>query len=79
MVSLPERIAITHHLLEQMLSAAQAYAASPDPLTPKIAASAAVASMLGIVTEPLPQELQAPVQALLDLHDVLWHLRGEER
>jgi hypothetical protein len=77
MVSLPERITIMQHLLEQMLSTAQTYAVSCDPLTPKIAASAAVASMLGAVTELLPQELHAPVQALLDLHDTLWNLREE--
>ena len=77
MVSLPERITITEHLLEQMLSTAQAYAASPDPLTPKIPASAAVAHMLGAVTELLPQEVQAPVQARLHLHDALWQLREE--
>ena len=77
MISLPERITITRYLLEQVLSTAQTYAASPDPLTPKIAASAAVASMLGIVTELLPQEVQTPVQALLDLHDALWHLRED--
>jgi len=79
MVSLSERITIIHSLLEQMLSTAQAYAASPDPLIPRIAASAAVAHMLGVVTELLPQEVQAPVQALLDLHDALWHLREEEK
>ena len=79
MVLLPERITITHHLLEHILSTAQAYAASPDPLTPKLAASAAVAHMLGEVTELLPQALQAPVQDLLDLHDALWSLQEEER
>ena len=77
MISLPERITITHYLLEQMLSTAQAYAVSPDPLIPRIAASVAVAQMLGAVTALLPQEVQAPIQALLDLHDALWHLREE--